>query len=155
MVGTELGLTLANPTNVSGAGTTSLPSGATAFACNYAGASMNVFIEWVANIDPSNISLFSGTFPVPYTSVSGVGDQARYFSQPLAAGNTNAGMVATKGSNLKGSSFLMYVVATATPASLARIEALVNLLLGSYCLYSPTPCWAPEATPAQDSSSNP
>jgi hypothetical protein len=59
---------------------------------------------------------------VTYTSVSGVGDQARSFSQSLGGGKDNEGVVATKGSSL------VDITATATPASLAQIEALVNLL---------------------------
>jgi hypothetical protein len=61
--------------------------------------------------------------PVPYASVSGVGDQARSFSQPLGGGTDNEGVAATKGSTLVG------VIATATPATLTQIEALINRLL--------------------------
>jgi hypothetical protein len=60
---------------------------------------------------------------VPYASVSGIGDQARSFSQPLNAGKDNGGVVATKGSTL------VDIVATGTPASLAQVEALVDQLL--------------------------
>jgi len=92
-------------------------------ACEYKGTSLNVIIELIKNIDPSSISLFSSKYPVPYASVSGVGDQARSFSQALGGGKDNEGVVATKGSNL------VAIIATDTPASLAQIEALVNQLL--------------------------
>jgi hypothetical protein len=92
-------------------------------ACDYAGKSLNVLIELITNISPTYIAQFSSKFPVPYASVSGVGDQARSFSQPLGAGKDNEGLVATKGSTL------VSIVATATPASLAQIEALVEQLL--------------------------
>lgn len=62
-------------------------------------------------------------FSVAYKSVSGVGDQARSFSQPLNAGKDNEGVVATKGSNL------VDITATGTSASLSQIEALVSQLL--------------------------
>lgn len=122
-VGGALGISLSKPTGVAGGGGTSLPAGATAVVCDYSGKALNVIIELIANIDPSNIALFSSKFPVPYASVSGVGDQARSFSQPLSAGKDNEGVVATKGSTL------VSIVATATPASLAQIEALINQLL--------------------------
>jgi hypothetical protein len=92
-------------------------------ACEYAGKGLNVIIELISNIDPSYISQFSSKFPVPFTSVSGVGDQARSFLAPLNGGKDNEGVVATKGSNL------LDITATDTPASLAQIEALVNQLL--------------------------
>ncbi|MGZ6259367.1 MAG: hypothetical protein ACXWN5_00755 [Candidatus Limnocylindrales bacterium] len=82
-----------------------------------------MLIQLIANISPSYISQFSSRYPVPYTSVSGVGDQARSFLQPLNGGKDNEGVVATKGSNL------VAITATATPASLAQVEALVNQLL--------------------------
>jgi hypothetical protein len=122
-VGAALGISLSKPTSVVGGGGTSLPAGATGLACNYAGTGLNVVIEVISNINPSYITQFSSKFPVPFTSVSGVGDAARSFSQPLNGGKDNEGVVATKGSTL------VYVVATATPASLAQIEALVNQLL--------------------------
>jgi len=56
-------------------------------------------------------------------SVSGLGDQADAFSQSLGAGNDNEGVVAAKGSTI------IDVVATATPASLDQVEALVSSLL--------------------------
>jgi hypothetical protein len=92
-------------------------------ACEYAGKGLNVIIELISNINPSYISQFSSKFPVPYTSVSGVGDQARSFLAPLNGGKDNEGVVATKGSNL------VAITATDTPASLAQVEALVNQLL--------------------------
>ena len=122
-VGAALGISLPNPVSVKGGGGTSLPAGATGVACEYAGTGLNVIIELIANIDPSSISLFSSKFPVAYTSVSGVGDQARSFFAPLGGGKNNEGLVATKGSKL------VAITATATPASLAQIEALVNKLL--------------------------
>jgi hypothetical protein len=92
-------------------------------ACEYSGAGLNVIIVLITNVDPSTITLFSSKFPVPYASVSGVGDQARSFSQSLGGGKDNEGVVATKGS------MLVAITATATPASLAQLEALVNQLL--------------------------
>jgi len=82
-----------------------------------------VIIEILKNIVPSDISKFSSKFPVAYKSVSGVGDQARSFFQPLGGGKDNEGVVATKGSTL------VAIDATATPASLAQVEALVSQLL--------------------------
>ncbi len=122
-VGAALGITLPNPVSVKGGGGTQLPAGASGVACEYAGTGLNVIIELITNIDPSSISLFSSKFPVPYTSVSGVGDQARSFFAPLSGGKNNEGLVATKGSKL------VDITATATPASLAQIEALVKQLL--------------------------
>jgi hypothetical protein len=122
-VGAALGINLPNPIGVVGGGGTQLPAGATGAACEYAGKGLNVIIVLVANINPSSISLFSDKFPVAYKSVSGVGDQARSFSQSLNAGKDNEGVVATKGSTL------VAITATATPASLAQIEALVSQLL--------------------------
>jgi hypothetical protein len=84
---------------------------------------LNVIIEVLRNISPSDISLFSKNYPVAYKSVSGVGDQARSFSVSIGGGRDNEGVVATKGSTL------VAIVATATPASLAQIEGLVNQLL--------------------------
>ncbi len=122
-VGAALGISLPDPVSVAGGGGASLPAGATGVACEYKGTSLNVIIELIKNIDPSSISLFSSKYPVPYASVSGVGDQARSFSQALGGGKDNEGVVATKGSNL------VAIIATDTPASLAQIEALVNQLL--------------------------
>jgi hypothetical protein len=122
-VGAALGITLPNPISVKGGGGTSLPAGATGVACEYAGKGLNVIIELISNINPSYISQFSSKFPVPYKSVSGVGDQARSFLAPLNGGKDNEGVVATKGSNL------VDITATDTPASLAQLEALVNQLL--------------------------
>jgi hypothetical protein len=82
-----------------------------------------VIIEVLRNISPSFISKFSSQFPVAFKSVSGVGDQARSFTEPIGGGRDNEGVVATKGSTL------VAIVATATPASLVQVEALVNQLL--------------------------
>jgi hypothetical protein len=122
-VGSALGITLPEPTGVPFSAGTVLPPGATGVACEYRGQSFNVIIELIAYISPSYIAQFSARFPVAFTSVSGVGDQARSFSVPLGGGKDNEGVVATKGSTL------VAIIATATPASLAQIEALVNQLL--------------------------
>jgi hypothetical protein len=122
-VGTALGVTLSAPIGVKGGGGKTLPAGATGVACEYAGTAFNVIIELISNIDPTSISLYSSRFPVPYSSVSGIGDQARSFRQTLGAGKDNEGVVATKGSNL------VSITATATPATLAQLEALVSQLL--------------------------
>ena len=120
--GAALGLTLPNPVSVSG-GTQQIPAGASGISCEYHAASYNVIIEVITNVDPSTIATFSARFPVPYQSVSGVGDQARSFVQSLGGGRDNKGLVATKGKTL------VALTATATPASLAQIEALVGQLL--------------------------
>ena len=122
-VGTALGITVSKPIGVAGGGGAQLPAGATGLACDYSGTGLNVIIELISNIDPTSISQFSSKFPVAYASVSGVGDQARSFSQPLNGGKSNEGVVATKGTTL------VAITATATPASLAQIEALANQLL--------------------------
>ncbi|MFI5282100.1 MAG: hypothetical protein ACHQ0J_03110 [Candidatus Dormibacterales bacterium] len=122
-VGSALGVTLPAPVGVAVGTSTPLPAGAAAIVCEYAGNSLNVIIELISNIDPTNISRFSDRFPVPYVSVPGVGDQARSFSVVLGNGKTNEGVVATKGRTL------VAITATATPASLAQIEALVTQLL--------------------------
>jgi hypothetical protein len=122
-VGAALGITLPKPTTISGAGGAALPAGATAVSCEYAAKTFNVLIELLTSVPPATIELFSARFPVPYVNVSGVGDQARSFLQTLNGGKDNEGVVATKGSNL------VSVVATATPASLAQLEALVSQLL--------------------------
>lgn len=82
-----------------------------------------MIIERLTNISPSYISQFSTNFPVPFTTVSGVGDQARSFSAPIGGGKDNEGVVATKGMTL------VAIIATATPATLAQVEALVKQLL--------------------------
>ncbi len=123
VVGAALGLTLSAPTAVPGGGGTPLPPGATGEACDYRGTASNVIIELISGIDPSAIGQFSAKFPVPYATVAGVGDQARSFRQDLNGGKDNEGVVATKGSSL------VEITATATPASLAQVEALVNQLL--------------------------
>ena len=122
-VGTALGITVSKPIGVAGGGGAQLPAGATGLACDYSGTGLNVIIELISNIDPTSISQFSSKFPVAYASVSGVGDQARSFSQSLSGGKDNEGVVATKGTTL------VAITATATPASLAQIEALANQLL--------------------------
>ena len=121
-VNAALGTNVAAPVGVAGAGSTQLPPGAKGQACEYAGKSENVIIILVTNISPSYISSFSDRFPVPYTSVSGVGDQARAFRQQLDNGD-NEGVVATRGTTL------VSITATRTPASLPEVEALVGQLL--------------------------
>jgi hypothetical protein len=123
IVGAALGITLSAPTAIPGGGGQTLPAGATGVACDYKGTASNVLIQLITNIDPTYITKFSDRFPVPFTSVSGVGDQARSFRQPLNGGKDNEGVVATKGSTI------VAVTATATPASLAQVEALVEQLL--------------------------
>jgi hypothetical protein len=91
--------------------------------CNYHATTFNVIINVLMNISPSYISNFSSQFPVAYKTVPGVGDQARSFSVTLYGGKDNEGVVATKGSTL------VAIVATATPASLQQVEALVSQLL--------------------------
>ena len=122
-VGAALGISLSTPTTVPGGGGTPLPAGATGVSCDYRATSANVLIQLIANISPTYIDQFSSRYPVPYASVPGVGDQARSFLQPLNGGKDNEGVVGTKGSNL------VAITATATPASLAQVEALVNQLL--------------------------
>jgi hypothetical protein len=122
-VGAALGITLPKPVGVAGNGSTQLPAGATGVACEYPGKSLNVIIELISNIDPSNIAQFSSRFPVAFQTVTGVGDQARSFVVSLGGGKDNEGLVATKGRNL------VAITATATPASMAQLEALVNQLL--------------------------
>lgn len=122
-VGAALGITLPKPVGVAGNGSTQLPAGATGVACEYPGKSLNVIIELISNIDPSNIAQFSNRFPVAFKTVTGVGDQARSFVVSLGGGKDNEGVVATKGRSL------VAITATATPASLAQLEALVNQLL--------------------------
>lgn len=121
-VGAALGITLPAPTSVAG-GTTTLPAGAAALVCNYHASTYNVIIEIITNVDPSYISKFSSKFPVPYKTVAGVGDQARSFLQSLGGGRDNEGVVATRGRKL------VSITATATPATLAQVEALVTELL--------------------------
>ena len=104
-------------------GATTLPAGATAEVCEYHASTYNVIIERLTNISPSFITQFSSKFPVAFTTVAGVGDQARSFSVALGGGKDNEGVVATKGTTL------VAIVATATPATLAQIEALVDQLL--------------------------
>ncbi len=122
-VGAALGISLSKPSRVPNSGGTPLPPGATGVACDYRGTASNVLIELIANISPSAISLFTARFPVPPVNVSGVGDQARSFSQPLNGGKDNEGVVATKGTAL------VMIIATATPASLTQVETLVSQLL--------------------------
>jgi hypothetical protein len=122
-VNAALGTNLNNPSKVTGGGSTTLPSGASAIACDYAATGMNVIIELISNIPAVSIDLFSAKFPVAYKNVSGVGDQARSFSETLGAGKDNEGVVATKGTSL------VLVDATATPASLGQVETLVGQLL--------------------------
>jgi hypothetical protein len=90
--------------------------------CDYHASTYNVIIERLTNISPSFITQFSSKFPVAFTTVAGVGDQARAFLVPLGGGKDNEGVVATKGTTL------VAITATATPASLSKIEALVAQL---------------------------
>lgn len=122
-VGSALGITLPKPVGIAGGGPTQLPAGAKGMVCEYGAKSYNVIIIVITNIDPSNIALFSSRFPVAYTSVSGVGDQARAFSAPIGSGKINEGVVASKGRTI------VSITATATPATLAQVEALVKQLL--------------------------
>ena len=123
-VGSALGgLTLPKPVGIAGGGSTQLPPGAKGLVCEYGAKSYNVIIIIITNIDPSNIAQFSSHFPVAYTSVSGVGDQARAFSVPIGSGKINEGVVASKGRTI------VSVTATATPATLGQVEALVKQLL--------------------------
>jgi hypothetical protein len=122
-VGSALGMTLPDATNVVGGNTATLPAGATGIICDYHGASDNVLITALANIPASYISQFSNHFPVAFKPVSGVGDVARSFFEPLGAGRNNEGLVAAKGTNV------IAIVATYTPATLSQLEALVNSLL--------------------------
>jgi hypothetical protein len=121
-VNTALGTSLPEPVSVAASGA-SLPAGTVGVSCEYAGKTSNVLIEILTNTDPSIIASFSSKFPVAYTTVSGVGDQARAFTQSLGAGKDNEGVVATKGKTL------VYIIATAAPATLAQLEALVSTLL--------------------------
>jgi len=122
-VNAALGVSLPAPVAGPGGGGTALPAGSIGLTCEYHGAAANVIIEIITNTDPSLISKFSDKFPVPYTAVAGVGDQARSFRQGLGGGEDNEAVVATKGSTL------VEVTATATPATLTQVEALVTLLL--------------------------
>jgi hypothetical protein len=122
-VGSALGITVPAPFTVGGGGGTQLPAGATGIACDYRGQTLNVIIELIRNIKPSYITQFSSKFPVAFTSVSGLGNQARAFSAPLSGGKDNEGVTATQGSTL------VSIVATDTPASLSQIESLVRQLL--------------------------
>ncbi len=122
-VGSALGMTLPDATNVVGGSTATLPSGATGIVCDYHGTTDNVLITALYNIPASYISQFSNHFPVAFKTVSGVGDVARSFFQPLGAGKNNEGLVAAKGTTV------IAIVATYTPATLSQLEALVNSLL--------------------------
>jgi hypothetical protein len=122
-VGSALGTTLPDAVGVAGGGGTQLPGGATGLVCDYHTASENVIIVVITNISASYMSQFSAHFPGGYKTVSGLGDQARSFYQTLGGGKNNEGVVAAKGSTI------VAITATATPASLTQIEALVNQLL--------------------------
>ncbi len=121
-VGSALGITVPNAVGVAGAATP-FPAPVTGIVCDYHGAGDNVIIEVLMNINPSIISNFTAHFVGTVKSVSGVGDQATSFFQSLGGGKDNEGVVATKGSTL------VSIGATATPASLSQVEALVNSLL--------------------------
>ena len=90
-------------------GGAAIPGAASSLVCNYHTASENVIIEVLANINPSLISQFSAHFLGTVKPVSGVGDQATSFYDPLNNGKDNEGVVATKGSTL------VSIDATATP----------------------------------------
>lgn len=122
-VGSALGVTLPNPTGITSPATTTLPAGATDINCLYHATAYNVIISVLTNIPASYISKFSDQFPVAFKAVSGVGDEARSFDVALGGGKDNEGLVAAKGSTV------VAIVATATPATLSQIEALVNSLL--------------------------
>ena len=122
-VGSALGTTLPDPTGVTSPGSTTLPSGATDINCEYHTTTENVIISILTGIPASYISKFSDQFPVTFTPVSGVGDEARSFTEALGGGKNNEGLVAAKGSTV------VALVATATPATLSQIESLVNSLL--------------------------
>lgn len=111
------------PVGIKPTGKSPFPPGATVEVCDYHASTFNVIIEVLRNIIPSDISKFSSNFPVAYMSVGGVGDQARSFTVSIGGGRDNEGVVATKGSTL------VAITATATPASLSQVEALVNQLL--------------------------
>jgi hypothetical protein len=121
-VDAALGTSLPAPVGIT-TGSTQLPPGATGVACEYHASSYNVIIELISNIAPSSITNFTKNFPVPPVAVSGVGDEAKSFSQSLGPGKVNEGVVATKGTTL------VSIGATYTPATLAQVEALVNSLL--------------------------
>jgi hypothetical protein len=118
-VGSALGTTLPDAAG----GGSQIPGAAASLVCNYHTATENVIIEKLVNINPSIISQFIKNFPGGVKTVSGVGDQATSFYVTLGAGKDNEGVVATKGSTL------VSIGATATPASLSQIDALVNSLL--------------------------
>ena len=122
-VGSTLGTTLPNAVGVGGGTSGQLPSGVTALICDYHTTAENVIIEILSNINPSYISNFSSHYPVAYKTVSGLGDQARSFYQSLNNGKDNEGVVASKGQTM------VSIGATATPATLSQVEALVNSLL--------------------------
>jgi hypothetical protein len=125
-VGSALGTTLPDAVGVPGAagsGGPPLPGGATGLVCDYHTTSENVIIVKITNISASYMSQISKNFPSGGTAVSGVGDQARSFYVALGGGKNNEGVVATKGSTI------VSIGATATPASLAQVEALLNQLL--------------------------
>ncbi len=111
-VGSALGTTVPDAVGVAGGGSTQLPGGATGMVCDYHASTENVIIVVITNIPATYIAQFSSHFPGGYKTVSGVGDQARSFSQSLGPGKDNLGVVATKGSTL------VAITATYTPASL-------------------------------------
>ena len=122
-VATALGVTLPEPVSVPGGGGTPLPVGATGVACEYHGATLNVIIELIANIDPS--AIFELQRPLPGRLQAGVRRRRPGSFVPPGAERRQEqqGVVATKGRAL------VDVTATATPASLAQVEALVAQLL--------------------------
>ena len=122
-VGSALGTTLPDAVGTVPGSSTQLPAGATGIVCEYHTTSENVLITVLENIPASTISQFSAKFPVAFKTVTGVGDEARSFDVPLGGGKDNIGLVAAKGTTV------VSMVATATPATLSQMEALVNSLL--------------------------
>ncbi len=114
---------LPNAVGVAGGGSAQLPAGATGIVCEYSAPPENVILEVLQNIPSSYISAYSSKFPKAFTTVSGLGDEARSFVDNLGAGKTNLGVVAAQGTTI------VAVVATYTPATLSQVEALVRSLL--------------------------
>jgi hypothetical protein len=122
-IGSALGITVPDAVGIAPPGINTLPGGATGIVCDYHGAGDNVIVEVLTNINPSFMAQFTKHFVGTVKSVPGLGDQATSFFDPLNGGTDNEGVVATKGSTL------VSVGATATPATLNQVEALVNSLL--------------------------
>ena len=126
IVDAALGVTVAPPVNVTGGSpSATFPPGALVIVCEYVGVGegQNVVIGLLDNMPASTIDTYSNRFPVPFSAVPGLGDDARAWRQTLSSGVTNEGVVAVSGSNL------VNITATGTPATLAQVEALVRSLL--------------------------